>query len=253
MAQFAGLARLHAATIPGPGSIKRMAAAPVALCGGRSSCGAVAGGGARASRAAAAAAAAAAVGPPAWRPRRRRAGACAVASAEATQAAWVGPAAPAASDARARTIVAVIDHSAASVRAVAWALENLYRDGDSLRLLHVVPPDTMMANGLTGHAASFEGGADEGPGELAARARAGIERAFVKRCVAAGARVEVDVVVQPSNRDVSDAILSHVEHLGAAVVVMPEQRTTLFEALFFQTPAAQRVAARCPRPTVLIR
>lgn len=51
----------------------------------------------------------------------------------------------------------------------------------------------------------------------------------------------------------SDAILSKVDALDAAVVVMPEQRTTLFESLFMQTPVAQRVAARCKRPTVLIR
>ena len=54
-------------------------------------------------------------------------------------------------------------------------------------------------------------------------------------------------------QDISDAILRKVEELGAAVVVMPEQRTTLFESLFMQTPVAQRVAARCKRPTVLIR
>lgn len=44
-----------------------------------------------------------------------------------------------------------------------------------------------------------------------------------------------------------------MEELGAAVVVMPEQRQTLWESFFFQTPVAQQVAARCARPTVLIR
>jgi nucleotide-binding universal stress UspA family protein len=43
-----------------------------------------------------------------------------------------------------------------------------------------------------------------------------------------------------------------VEELQAAVVVMPEQPQSFLESLF-QTPVAQQVAARCRRPTVLIR
>jgi nucleotide-binding universal stress UspA family protein len=52
---------------------------------------------------------------------------------------------------------------------------------------------------------------------------------------------------------VSQAIVSKVEELNAAVVVMPEQRQSLFESFFFQTPVAQQVAQRCKQPTVLIR
>lgn len=53
-------------------------------------------------------------------------------------------------------------------------------------------------------------------------------------------------------QDVSGAIVSRVEELQAAVVVMPEQPQSFLESLF-QTPVAQQVAARCRRPTVLIR
>lgn len=178
------------------------------------------------------------------------------ATAEPIQAAWLGPAAPRADNPSARNVVAVIDHTTASLRAVSWALGNLYRDGDVLHLLHVVPPSTnaAMANGLTAHAASFDDGDESAGLVLLQRTRENIEKAFVKQCREAGARVEVDVIVQGRcSQALSDAIIGKVEELSAAVVVMPEQRQTLFESFFFQTPVAQQVAQRCKRPTVLIR
>lgn len=57
----------------------------------------------------------------------------------------------------------------------------------------------------------------------------------------------------PCTQDVSQAIIGKVEELSAAVVVMPEQRQTLFESLFMQTSVATQVAQHCKRPTVLIR
>ncbi|KIY98134.1 hypothetical protein MNEG_9828 [Monoraphidium neglectum] len=122
-------------------------------------------------------------------------------------------------------------------------------------LLHVLPPAAAMASGLTAHAASFDADAGDegGAAALAERTREGIERAFVRKCVAAGATVEVELISQRScNQDVSGAIVSRVEELQAAVVVMPEQPQSFLESLF-QTPVAQQVAARCRRPTVLIR
>jgi len=75
-----------------------------------------------------------------------------------------------------------------------------------------------------------------------------------RQCRDAGAVVEVEVVIQGRrNQDISESIVAKVEELGAAMVVMPEQRQTLFESFFFQTPVAQQVAQRCKRPTVLIR
>ncbi|KAI8474408.1 MAG: hypothetical protein J3K34DRAFT_407679 [Monoraphidium minutum] len=193
---------------------------------------------------------------PARAPRRPRVAPRAtlqVVAAADPQVAWAGPDAPRADAASARKVVAVVDHTAASVRAVSWALTNIYREGDVLHLLHVVPPAASMANGLTGHAASFDAGDEGEAAALLARTRAAIERAFVARCREAGATVEVDVVAQGRcNQDVSAAIIGKVEEIGAAVVVMPEQRQGLLESLF-QTPVAQQVAARCRRPTVLIR
>lgn len=58
---------------------------------------------------------------------------------------------------------------------------------------------------------------------------------------------------RPRADDVPRAIVAKAEELGAAVLVMPEPRLTLWESLFMQTPVAQQVAARCKRPTVLIR
>lgn len=54
--------------------------------------------------------------------------------------------------------------------------------------------------------------------------------------------------------DLPGVVAAKAESLGAAVLVLPDaQRQTLWESLFMQTPMAQQVAARCKRPTVLIR
>jgi hypothetical protein len=76
-------------------------------------------------------------------PRRRMAPR---ASAEPMQVAYVGDV-PAAGAAGGRVLVLVVDHSTAALRALAWALNNLYRPGDTLRLLHVVPPDQVGTPG----------------------------------------------------------------------------------------------------------
>ena len=100
------------------------------------------------------------------------------------QVAWVGDA-PSASDPRARSVVVTVDNTAASLRAVQWALGNLYRDGDVLHLLHVLPAAAAMGgSGINGHPASFDDGDDAARSELAERARAGIERAFVAKVCA---------------------------------------------------------------------
>lgn len=100
------------------------------------------------------------------------------------QVAWVGPNEPPPPEggAGARAVVAVVEHNAASLRAVQWALANIYRAGDTLHLVHVVPPAAALANGLTAHAASYEelGGGDAAA-ELLERTRGSIERAFVTR------------------------------------------------------------------------
>jgi hypothetical protein len=117
------------------------------------------------------------------RRRRRRTTANAAAAGggdtASTQVAVVGDLPAAARGPRA--VVAVIDHTKASVRAVSWALTNIYREGDVLHLLHVVPAAAALANGLTQHAAEFDASDDDAGADLLERARAGIERVFVER------------------------------------------------------------------------
>jgi len=109
---------------------------------------------------------------------RRRQSLAVRASAEPVQVAWVGPEAPRADAAVARRVVAVIDHSRASARAVSWAVNNLYRPGDVLHLLHVVPPASAMANGLTAHTSLVDEGGEDVGQELVERTKASIERAL---------------------------------------------------------------------------
>lgn len=101
------------------------------------------------------------------------------------QAAWLGPDAPPANGAS-RNVVAVVDHTAASKRAVSWALSNIYRQGDVLHILHVVPPEAAMANGLTGHMSSFECGDEVSGRDLVEKAKENIERAFAKKVRGSG-------------------------------------------------------------------
>lgn len=145
-----------------------------------------------------------------------------------------------------RTLVLFIG----SFRAVRWTLENLYREGDVLHLLHVVPQVTSFVPQAfsLAHTMPQEEGLQE---QMAQHALEYMEQKLMKLADKYSASCEIDLVLHgPCNQTVSHTICSKCEDLEAAVVVLSVQKKGLLESIF-QTSISQQVADKCEQPTLI--
>lgn len=151
----------------------------------------------------------------------------------------------------ARKLVVAVDHSEGSYEAVKWTLRHVYRDGDSLHLIHVVPATTSLtAPSALSLAAALppEDGLQE---HMERTAREFFEATCLKLAKQHGASATLDLVRSPCNRSISNAICAAVEELDAALVVLNIQRSPSWLATLFQDPVSKQVAEACARPTLI--
>lgn len=152
--------------------------------------------------------------------------------------------------AAARNLVVAIDGEEASYRAIGWTLDHLYRDGDILHLLHVVPEVATMSQ-LGGYNLAASLGPEEGmQAQLAAHAEAFVHSHCGPLAAQRGAAWQLDLVPGRCNTSVSDTIISKINELDAAMVVLSVRPTSFIEGLF-SMGISKQVAARCTKPTLL--
>lgn len=139
--------------------------------------------------------------------------------------------------------------SAGSYKAVQWTLKNLYREGDVLHLLHVVPSVNSVRPAPFSLAAVLppEEGLQE---QMAAHMRDLIETHYMRLAIEYGAQCEVDLVHGKCNQSVSTAIVGKCEELAASVVVLSMQKQGWLDSLF-QVDVSKQVAETCSRPTLI--
>lgn len=151
----------------------------------------------------------------------------------------------------ARNLVIAVDHTEDSFAAVKWTLDNLYKPGDSLHLLHVIPrpfvatpfPTTMLP--LTSEDAVAE--AQEVEGHM----REYIAQVYMGLAGVHNANMVISVVHGKCKDSIGQVICKHSEDLAAAVVVMTAHKKNLMEQLVLGS-VSKHVAAHCKRPTILL-
>lgn len=150
-----------------------------------------------------------------------------------------------------RNLVVAVDHTEGSYKALKWTLEHLYRDGDVLHLLHVVPAaSSVTCCGGFDLASTLP--PEEGLQESMAAHAIEYFAQYMQLARKHGADCELDLVHGACNQTVSKDICRKVEELSAAVVVLSEQKQGFIESIFMQTPVTQHVVQNCSRPTLVL-
>lgn len=132
-----------------------------------------------------------------------------------------------------------------------WTLDNLYRQGDVLHFLHVVPQgfSSVQQPVLNMYQPPMD---DDTQEKVAEEAHAFIQRTFVVLAAKYDAQCEIDLVKGACRQSVGAAICRKSEALQAAAVVVPGARQSLLEELFSGGSVARHVSAHCQQPTIII-
>ncbi|KAG1681125.1 hypothetical protein FOA52_015567 [Chlamydomonas sp. UWO 241] len=187
--------------------------------------------------------------------RRQRGGSLASSSAGPLSVESV-PAAP-----LGRLLLCCVDDDELSWDAVRFTLRDLYRPGDCIHLLHVIPHDSMTMplplSGMGSSAMCFGNDPTSSldmEDELVAHAHAFMRDAFAELALESQARCEVEVVRGACRRTVGEQIVAAADRLAAALIVVPEKRTrNLMEQLLGGDYACfgEYVLNNSTRPTVV--
>jgi len=141
--------------------------------------------------------------------------------------------------------------AAGSYKALQYTLQHIYRQGDVLHLLHVVPASSGLL--AQGQCLAYMMPPEEGLQEqMAARAKQYFEQHYMQLAQQSGATVELDLVHGSCRHSVTNTICEKVQSLDAELVVLPIQRKRSFIEDLFQAPISKQVAQVCPCPTLII-
>jgi nucleotide-binding universal stress UspA family protein len=131
-----------------------------------------------------------------------------------------------------RTIVITVDDSEASSHAAAWAAHHMYRKGDKLHLLHVIPSLPSVAYGagpMAGLSSSFLYVLDPPTSAYKEATEKYMEKRFNGMLRAAGVDFESDILLEMTDggvESVGKALLNRAGEVGASAVVVGSQHGT---------------------------
>lgn len=136
-------------------------------------------------------------------------------------------------------------------KALQYTLQHIYRPGDVLHLLHVVPASNNLLP--QGQCLAYTMPPEEGLQEqMADRARQYFEQHYMQVAQQSGAKVELDLVHGNCRHSVTNTICAKVQDLAAELVVLTVQRKRSFIEELFQAPVGKQLADVCPCPTLII-
>jgi len=188
------------------------------------------------------------------------ASAAAVAGSSATGA---GEAAVAPSSPVRRNLVVAVDGSDASVMACHWALDHLYRAGDTMHLVHIIPcipPSIYTSIESYNLALGSMPGSETVPmpqevQEQEAEAwRQEQGRKYSALLEEAGANFTFDIMVQYTQdpvTSISEDLCGVADKLDAAAVVMAAHKHSALAELLFGS-VANHVAHHCSKPVIML-
>jgi nucleotide-binding universal stress UspA family protein len=136
-----------------------------------------------------------------------------------------------------------------SVFAFRWALDNIYRPGDSMHIVHVVPDD--LSSPASGSLYYAPPAGTEAEAMLWSQAEEFIAAEFVRPAAAAGVAVRVEMVHEGEHRHVGRAVCAAAERLHAEPLVLAtHHRGWIMQSLLGSV--SRFCAANCKRPVTLV-
>ena len=136
-----------------------------------------------------------------------------------------------------------------SVFAFRWALDNIYRPGDSMHIVHVVPDD--LSSPASGSLYYAPPAGTEAEAMLWSQAEEFIAAEFVRPAAAAGVAVHVEMVHEGEHRHVGRAVCAAAERLHAEPLVLAtHHRAWIVQSLLGSV--SRFCAANCKRPVTLV-
>lgn len=145
-----------------------------------------------------------------------------------------------------------MDESEDAVRTFAWALDHIYRPGDTLHLLHVVPAPARESAPPSGAIGYIPPPPPTAAADLEAAASAFLEERLYPEATARGldpaAVVRPALVHEPATESLATTIVRHAEsQLKASCIVMvSHHKARLTEALWGSVSKAVASKARIP-------
>lgn len=151
-----------------------------------------------------------------------------------------------------RKILVAVDESKASDKTFKWALDNVYRAGDAMHLIHVIPPGQRL---VVSPDLGIEGVIEEDEAtkkQVETHALEFIHERFERVLSAKSVPYDVHLIRCDTSTDsIGQLICNRAESLDAACVVMAKHnKGTLKE--FFLGSCSSYVIHHCKQPVVIL-
>ncbi|GMH39939.1 hypothetical protein BSKO_07843 [Bryopsis sp. KO-2023] len=147
-----------------------------------------------------------------------------------------------------RSLVVAVDDTDDSVRALEWTVNNVYRGGDSLHLLHVVP---FIHRRTVPSAVYYTPPVDPGLQEqLTETAEVVINERFTPVLTDLGVGCKVDIISEGSNETIAEAVCDGAVGLGASMVVVAAHKRHWL-ASWLAGSKSTEVAKKAPIPVIV--
>jgi nucleotide-binding universal stress UspA family protein len=152
----------------------------------------------------------------------------------------------------ARNVVVAVDASEDSVTAFRWTIENVWRPGDNLHILHVVPD---FYSGVPAPGSIFYPGEsydEDMDSTLVQQARDFIREFFIADANGRGiGNVHVVLVKEARHKHVGRTVCIKAEELEASPLVLSAHHRNALEEMFLGS-VSKYCAAHCKRPILLV-
>jgi nucleotide-binding universal stress UspA family protein len=136
-----------------------------------------------------------------------------------------------------------------SIAAFEWALRNLYRPGDAIHILHVVPAlRDAPASGSLYYPRYDPVGCEQ---SLWSQAEQFIQDEFVAVAQERGITANIVLVKESKGHDIGQVVCQEAEKLSASPLVMYSHQKSRMEE-FFLGSVSKYCATACKRPVLLV-
>lgn len=151
-------------------------------------------------------------------------------------------------DPRGRRIIVAVDETEDTERALRWTVNNFYRDGDTLHLLHVVPfVPGHAAPGTVYYTPPPSGDVQE---KMVKRAEHFIDQRLLPITNELGINCEVDVVEEESTETIAEAVCHSAAEIGAAAIVVASHKKSALATLLTGS-SSREVAGKAAVPVLV--
>lgn len=154
-----------------------------------------------------------------------------------------------------RNILIPVDDSDAAENVVGWVLDNIYREGDELHLLHIIP--IPMPEVITGGFGAMDSivTVDPDPKEdlkHIADAKEMMKKRFVTTLASKDVRYQVEIIhFLTDTQSIGEAICKRADGLKATIVCMAKHNRGKISE-FFLGSTSKYCTVHCPCPLIVV-